>query len=322
MERPAPRPLQNSSFLNLPTEIRNRIYHFALVREKPIDLWPQTHRGITCHALPLPSPLNVGEMKYRRVRYQEDLLYVREEMAVGLLRTCYQIFKEAAGIFWMENHFRFSGRGGWQGLLRFFLTIGPLARSWIRKISVHAPFYLRWPERTCNTVHSSFEPSPSPSPSPFLIADLDGLSKNWPKMHMARIKSEEQPESEARQLVCAMINQDRSLKDLFFIIPEGFRNGDWTDFGGYEVGLWGETTSLNKIRKLDFLKITVIFEEGSYLAVENGVDSITRQGWDLICMPGSLVLEMWDGEHVRRLLEEEKVWKASEDFGLKRLFAV
>lgn len=271
---------------------------------------------MTCHALLPPSPLDVSETGYRRVRYQEDLLYVREEMAVGLLRTCYQIFKEAAGIFWMENHFRFSGRGGWQGLLRFFLTIGPLARSRIRKISVHAPIYLRWPERTFSSVHSSFELFPSPS----LSADLDGLSKNWPKMHMAKIKSEEHPESETRLLVCAMISQDRSLKDLFFIIPEGFRNGDWTDYGGYEVGLWGETTLLNKIRKLDFLKITVIFEGGSYLAVENGVDSITRQGWDLICMPKSLVLETCDGKPVRRLLMEEEVWKASEDFGLKRLF--
>lgn len=315
MERPAWRPLQNSSFLNLPSEIRNLVYHFALVREKPIDLWPQNNRGMTCHALLPPSPLDVGEIEYRRVRYQEDLLYVREEMAVGILRTCSQIFNEAAKIFWMENHFRFSGRGGWQGLLRFFLTIGPLARSRIRKISVHAPIYLRWPERTYNSVYSSFELFPSPS----LTADLDGLSKNLPKMHMAKIKSEEHPENEARLLVCAMIDEDRSLKDLFFIIPEGFRNGDWTDYGGYEVGLWGETTLLNKIRKLNFLKITVIFEEGSYLAVENGVESITRQGWDLICMPGSLVLEKWDGKCVRRLLMEE-VWKASEDFGLKRLF--
>lgn len=129
MERPAWRPLQNSSFLNLPSEIRNLIYHFALVREKPIDLWPQDNRGMTCHALLPPSPLDVGEIEYRRVRYQEDLLYVREEMAVGISRTCSQIFNEAAEIFWMENHFRFSGRGGWQGFLRFFLTIGPLARS-------------------------------------------------------------------------------------------------------------------------------------------------------------------------------------------------
>lgn len=271
---------------------------------------------MTCHALLPPSPLDVGEIEYRRVRYQEDLLYVRKEMAVGLLRTCYQIFKEAAGIFWMENHFRFSGRGGWQGLLRFFLTIGPLARSRIRKISVHAPIYLRWPERNYNSFYSIFELFPSPS----LSADLDGLSKNWPKMHMAKIKSEEHPESEAILLVCAMINRDRSLKDLLFIIPEGFRNGDWTDYGGYEVGLWGETTFLNKIRKLDFLKITVIFEGGSYLAVENGVNSITRQGWDMICMPKSLVFENRDGKPVRRLLSKEEVWKASEDFGLKRLF--
>lgn len=263
------------------------------------------------------SPLDVGEIEYRRVRFQEDLLYVREEMAVGLLRACRKIFKEAAGIFWMENHFRFSGRGGWQGLLRFFLTIGPLARSRIRKISVHAPIYLRWPERTYDSVHSSFEFC---FPELGLSVDLDGLSKNWPKMHMAKIKSEEHPESEARQLVCAMINQDRSLKDLYFIVPEGFRNGDWTDYGGYEVDLWGETASLNKIRKLNFLKITVIFEEGSYLAVENGVDSITRQGWDLICMPGSLVMEIRDEKPFRRFLMTKQVWKACEDLGLKRLF--
>lgn len=143
MERPGRRALQNSPFLHLPSEIRNIIYRFALVREKPIDLWPQNNRGMMCHALLPQSPLDVGEIEYRRVRYQEDLLYVRERMAVGPLRTCYQIFREAVGIFWMENRFRFSGRGGWEGLLRFFLTIGPLARSRIRKISVHAPIYLR-----------------------------------------------------------------------------------------------------------------------------------------------------------------------------------
>lgn len=37
-------------------------------------------------------------------------------------------------------------------------------------------------------------------------------------------------------------------------------------------------------------------------------------------MPSSLVLENRDGNPVRRLLLEEEVWKASEDFGLKRLF--
>lgn len=163
MERPARRPLQNSSFLNLPNEIQNRIYYFALVREKPIDLWPQTHRGTARQVLLLPSTLNVGESKYRRVRYQEHLFYVRDEMAVGLLRVCYQTFKEAAGIFRVENHFRFSGSGGCQGLLRFFLTIGPLARSWVRKISVQAPPCLRWSERTCNSVYSNIEPSPSPT---------------------------------------------------------------------------------------------------------------------------------------------------------------
>lgn len=40
------------------------------------------------------------------------------------------------------------------------------------------------------------------------------------------------------------------------------------------IGLGGETTLLNKIRNLDFFQIKVIVEEGSYLAVENGVDGI------------------------------------------------
>lgn len=124
-------------------------------------------------------------------------------------------------------------------------------------ISVQAPayVYLLWPERNCNSVqvHSSFEPSPSPST--FLSADLDGLSKSWPKMDMARIKSEEQPESETRQLVCTMINQDRSLKDLLFIISEISEMGTGRTMGVTNyIGLGGETTLLNKIRNLDFFQ--------------------------------------------------------------------
>ncbi|KAL8720314.1 MAG: hypothetical protein Q9225_002801 [Loekoesia sp. 1 TL-2023] len=63
------------------------------------------------------------------VRDQQDLRYIRKQLATGLLSTCSQVRAEASPYFWRENDFGFSGNGGWYGLLRFLLTIDPAARK-------------------------------------------------------------------------------------------------------------------------------------------------------------------------------------------------
>ena len=153
-----------SPLLGLPGEIRTKIYRYALVRDEPLDLWP--HKWTKSDEEEKPS---IGGLK---IRHQESLKYVRTEMASGLLGTCRQVYNEAAGFFWSENHFKFSGRSGWQGFLRFYLTIGAQARARIHRVDVHAPIYMRWPVKDADN------------------KDLNGRSKNFPHMHMVKVDSE------------------------------------------------------------------------------------------------------------------------------------
>lgn len=153
-----------SPFLRLPGEIRTKIYRYALVRDEPLDLWP--HEWIKPDEEEKPS---VGGLK---TRHQESLEYVRKEMATGLLGTCRQVYNESSVFFWSDNHFKFSGRSGWQGLLRFYLTIGPQARARIQSVDVHAPIYMRWPVKDLDN------------------KDLNGRSKNFPHMHMIKVDPE------------------------------------------------------------------------------------------------------------------------------------
>ena len=276
--RPCRPPNQcQSPFLSLPPELRNKIYRYTLVREEPIDLWPHTWvkqqtppSESQSTAQPAQPLLNL------KVRHQQDLEFVRKEMATGLLGTCTQVYQEAALLFWGANRWKFSGRSGWQGLLRFFLTIGPHARSRIRRLDVHAPVYMRWPVKDSDN------------------KDMNGRSKNLPKMHMVKIPGEGHLDRVAIQRVCALLSQDRSVEEMNFIIPSGFRNGDEDEFGGYDLDHDMESESrlrLQRIQQLDFIRKGIIVESGGYLAVEDGPAQIMAEGWDLTCLPGSYIWE-------------------------------
>ena len=236
-----------------------------------------------------------------KVRHQESLEHVRKEMATGLLGTCTQVFNEASGLFWSENCFRFSGRSGWQGLLRFFLTIGPEARARIRKVDVHAPIYMRWPEKDTDK------------------KDMNGRSKNFPKMHMAKVPEEGHLDRQAIQRVCVLLAQDRALEEINFIIPATFRNGDETSFGGYVEDHDNDTEigrlRLQRIESLGWVKKTVVVEKDGYLAVEDGAQQIMDQGWDLTCLPGSFIWEKGtrdksgNADYQKHEVSEKRIWR-------------
>lgn len=294
-----------SPLLALPAEIRHQIYRYALVKESPIDLWP--HKWATSDEVKTRTgtPKKSTTHLTLKVRRQEDLEYVRKEMSTGLLGTCKQVYSEAAWLFWSENRFRFSGRSGWQGLLRFFLTIGPDARSRIRRLDVHAPVYMRWPNKDVDN------------------KDMNGRSKNFPKMHMVKVPEEGHLDRQAIQRVCALLVQDRALEEINFIIPKGFRNGDENYFGGYQEDHDNDTEigrlRLDRVRALDFAKKTVIVESGGYLAVEDAAEQIMAEGWDLICQPGSFIWEKegkqdkvftTTADHEKHAVTETRAWSA------------
>lgn len=290
---PRPQNQFQSPLLRLPPEIRNKIYRYSLSSDEPLDLWPHKWTKSDNDANPAPGQL--------KVRHQEDLEFVRKELSTGLLGTCRQIFNEAAMCFWRDNHFRFTGRSGWQGLLRFFLTIGPEARSRIHRLDVHAPIYMRWPVKDSDG------------------KDLNGRSKNFPKMHMAKIPGEGHLDREAIQRLCVILAQDRTMKEINFIIPDGFRNGDEDSFGGYEEDHDMEAESpirLLRLQTLDWIKMSVVVEKGGYLAVEDGPRQIMNKGWDLICEPGSFIWEKGDEDkggnvdYEKHEVTETRSWSA------------
>lgn len=290
------REINSSLFLTiLPLEIRNLIYEHALISPKPLDLWPHQHYNGTY--LDSVRARNERQIIFK-IRRQDSLLFIRKELATGLLGTCKQIYDEASGYFWSKNHWRFSGRSGWQGLFRFFKTIGPKARSQIQELDVHAPIYMRWENRS---PEGGF---------------LDGRSKNHPKMHMAKINTEGHLDIQAIPAVCSIIKQDRTLLRLNFVVPEDFRNGDEDNFGGYDMNHEDEIAPLSCIQQLDFVGKTVVFEEKSYLAVVEGVEHILRQGWNVSCLSGSFIFEKaGDGNFQKVLVLENRRWNALDYLG-------
>ena len=288
-----PRSQPQSPFLQLPPELRTKIYRYALIRDEPIDLWP--HKWTKPDDSPKPA------VTLLKVRHQESLEYVRKEMATGLLGTCRQVYNEAAMFFWADNNFRFTGRSGWQGLLRFFLTIGPEARSRIQRLDVHAPIYMRWPVKDSDN------------------KDLNGRSKNFPKMHMMKIPEEGHLDRQAIQRLSVILAQDRTLKEINFIIPEGFRNGDEDEFGGYQEDHDMESDSvirLQRLQSLNWIKKTVVVEKGGYLAVNEGPSQIMAEGWDLKCLPGSFIWEKGpedkggNVDYEKHEVNETRIWSS------------
>jgi hypothetical protein len=154
--------IQDSPFLNLPPEIREQIYYAALWQSTPIDLWPMkyTHDPSTGRIL----------------RLQEDLDFVRKEMATGLLTTCKQIFYEASCIFWSRNAFRFSGDMYWFGARRFLGQIGPRALSQLQSLELFAPLL----DMNCLDTTSLGD----------AVYDNAMNAKNKPKMHMVKARAE------------------------------------------------------------------------------------------------------------------------------------
>ena len=109
--------------MHLPEELRNRIYEYALVPNRPIDIWPIIQKEITAtddHSVILRDNL--------------------EGINVNLLEASRQIHSEAIGIFYGSNAFRFSDDHASIALTLFFEHIGSNCR-YITNISAHISFH-------------------------------------------------------------------------------------------------------------------------------------------------------------------------------------
>lgn len=88
-------PAINGRFLDLPRELRDKIYRLALVQHPPnIEFAAKTHYSETSNSV-------VREHHFQRFR--KDVL-----PWLGLLRVSKQIKREAGSIFYGENEYRFT----------------------------------------------------------------------------------------------------------------------------------------------------------------------------------------------------------------------
>ncbi len=296
--RPSYRPhrrRQHSAFLKLPPEIRNHIYQFALVSPNPIDLWPH-HYIHQDDEFTEDSDIQQRRKSFESIqadyqdglliRLQNDLIHVRKEISTGLLGTCVQIYREAMGVFWADNHWRFSGDDGWEGLLRFLLTIGQSARARIQNLQVVAP------NLAC-------------SPLP-----LFPRVKNHPKMRMAKLWKE-RFHGDHHHTVFNLLKRDATPHSLTFLIP----SGRFMLYSGYLA--WGFPDDQPDYR---FVCVNVVVEAGGTLQ-QSGPLITEDTDWELSCLPGSTLY----GESGNAVLITEPItWKPDREIerlaGLSQLF--
>lgn len=107
--------------MDLPSEIRNKIYKLALPTNVDIELWPDNYMQL----LGLPTRGNK--------LYEYQNVITRQ---LKLLRVSKHINAETSSLFYKTNIFHFSGQGGWQVLAAFLLTIGSLNAGLLRTVCI------------------------------------------------------------------------------------------------------------------------------------------------------------------------------------------
>ena len=300
-----------SSFLNLPPEIRNKIYSAALVSTKPIDLCPSAYisseadvssyyaLNIRSHSSQSPYRSRVDRPSARivydpriAIRLQASLEYVRKYLSPHLLQTCRQIYNEAAYYWWGHNTWRFTDDAGWVVLWRFLLSIGANAVSLIQSLEVLAPLVQ-------NNGHT------------LTLAEAWHI-KNHPKLHMAKTWRGGVKRS-CIDLVHDFWKRERALQKLTLLVPDTYvlfplkHNKAWSDDALY----------------MGFLpKVKIVVEGGGALF---DVQYILDQGWDLVAMPGSGISKSkiagWRSGLTTT--EAKQVWESDTDLhlaGLSQLF--
>lgn len=109
---------QTISFLVLPAEIRNVVYHDVLVSRLDGERTGRA-RHVMIHLIPKSQ---------------------RTQMGAGLLRTCRQIHEEANSILYSENTFQVRES---EDMLRFIDAIGPSNFAYIKSVHIWVPYHSR-----------------------------------------------------------------------------------------------------------------------------------------------------------------------------------
>jgi hypothetical protein len=121
------------SFLDLPQEIRNQIYHHALVLPDPITVCSMHYKW-------------TARSKYGRCTLIESITLdpvhpILAPPSLALMYCSPQVTVEAKATFYSLNTFRFAGHEAWQPMYQWLSIIREGARAYLRNlmVEVHRP---------------------------------------------------------------------------------------------------------------------------------------------------------------------------------------
>lgn len=122
--------------LDLPRELRERVYEFVLIPDVPIELAPITKCSQECDCTDLHPSESVhqeGPAEWHYRRYQQEI-----RTSLSLLRVNKQVNEEATKFYYGQD-FRFSNPAGWWVLQHWLDSIGEQNRSFVRHITICHP---------------------------------------------------------------------------------------------------------------------------------------------------------------------------------------
>ncbi len=280
-------PSNQFPLLQLPAELRNIIYHFALVMGT-IDLWPQEvadvkdpHPVVTWQEKPSSeTSLEPYPGWTRAVRQQGDLEYLRKNKAVCLLRCSRQVYNESHKIFWQKNTFQFSGRGSLVGVEQFLRTIGAENLELIERLNIRYPAHTIWTGRGDRKVW------------------LDQFSKHSPELRLVDVGHEHSHYLEHLVRVRQILADSEQPKEIRLILPNGFATFDIDLEDSY---IAEELLKLSKLARLVF-----VVQRGAFCRLKKPIEQAEEYNMDYIFEAGCfLVKDQQEYEKIEvRTIEE------------------
>ena len=128
--------------MDLPGEIRNRIYRYFLVIDPPIEFAPKSY------SLRSKKGNAARDHAHARLKKLKPILH--------LLRLSPEFNKEASDIFYGENEFRFTSNEGWNYLFAFLRTVGDANVARLRYLSICVPWIGLDTDSSSGEYHNEF----------------------------------------------------------------------------------------------------------------------------------------------------------------------
>lgn len=253
------------SLLDLPSEIRQLIYNFALVKDELLDLWPASKYDV----IPYPDAhYTTRDHRGDWAKFRLAIWSMRQGLTVNILRACKTINSEATPILYGRNEFRFTMEDGWVPLHIFLIMIGKRNRAHIKSLSVFVPLE--------SLVYETQSVMPETNPS-WASAASTGSGSD--------VFQGEQPlcAAEAVKGCCEFWMEEKTLRTLFLVMPPGLH----LDRDAFHIGLFEYFALFMGVRDELSLEIKLVVYQDAKIGEESwekrdALQEVEDFGWETL----------------------------------------